>query len=192
MSYYKEQLTEWLKTIEVNASKVLDVGGSADPVDKRVKKWNVGEHHILDNNAEVNFHKKWAHPHFPYDIQEEQSQLVKDKYGHTYDCVFCLEVFEYIINPVAAINNIYNLMERGGIAYFTFPFIYPLHQPTQFDSLRYTKSAVKRLLNRFSEVNIMNRVDKSGLLQAFYSADGMRCAKGEEHNVTGFLVRAVK
>lgn len=192
MSYYRQQLEEWLKTIDIKANKVLDVGGSANPANKRLRSLDVKEYHFLDNNNELEYHNKWTHPQFLYDIQQSHCKEIKSLHGHSYDVIFCLEVFEYILNPYAAINNIKYLLNKGGTLYITFPFIYPLHQPVNSDCLRYTKTAVMKLLEGFTEVNITPRIDQSGKLIEFYQADGMRCAKGEQHNITGFLVKAIK
>lgn len=192
MSYYRQQLEEWLKTIDVKADKVLDIGGSANPVIKRVNSWDVNTYHFLDNNNEIGYHGKWKNPHFVCDIQEDECKNIRDKNNMSYDVIFCLEVFEYILNPIAAINNIKYLLNKGGTLYITFPFVYPLHQPIESDYLRYTKSAVVKLLESFREVSITPRIDQSGKLISFYQADGMRCAKGEQHNITGFLVKAIK
>lgn len=192
MSYYRSQLEGWLKTLEINAENVLDIGGSANPVSKRVGKWNVKNYSLLDNNTELTFHNKWIPPHFTYDIQSKKCREIRDYYNHKYDTIFCLEVFEYILSPIEAINNIRYLLTDKGVLYITFPFVYPYHQPIEADYLRYTKSAVEKLLSEFTEFSFIPRVDKSGLLTAFYTNDGMRMAKGQNHNVTGFLVRAVK
>lgn len=193
MSYYRVQLEEWLRKIDVQANKVLDIGGSANPVEKRVKSWNVKEYHLLDNSLELTYHKTWEHPHFPFDIQQaDLINVMTEKYHHRYELIFCLEVFEYIINPLQAIHNIWSLLEDGGSAYITFPFVYPLHQPVTNDYLRYTKSAVQRLTKIFDRVDITERIDQSGLLTSFYATDGMRMAKGEKHNTTGFLVTCTK
>ena len=41
------QLENWLKTINVKGS-VLDVGGAQDPIQRRVKSWDVNDYKILD------------------------------------------------------------------------------------------------------------------------------------------------
>ena len=115
MSYFRNQLEDWLKTIDVKADRVLDVGGGANPVKGRTKSWDVKEYKILDNGLEKM--KQW--PDIVADINNrgeiidrhqksivEKQKLVLDKF----DQVFCLEVMEYIYNPLEALRNIKRLL----------------------------------------------------------------------------------
>lgn len=186
MSFYREQLENYLKKLDIKANMVLDIGGASNPVKKRVKSWNVKRYDIADNCIE----KSVIEPTIIFDLNFPEKNKIEEKY----DIVFCLEVFEYIYRPEKAIKTIYNCLKRNGIAYITFPFIYPLHNPKEFDYLRYTKRGVEKLLEiaGFTGWKITPRIDKSGLLQIFYQTDGMRCAKGEQHNITGWIVEAWK
>ena len=169
MSFYREQLESHLKLLDVNANVVIDVGGAQKPVKGRTKSWNVDNYIILDI-PEFNLDEP-----FNYNAQA--------------DVVFCLEVFEYLIVPTMAMKNIANLLKPGGKAYVTFPFVYPLHNEIELDSLRYTKSGIVRLANHagLHIERIIDRKTKSGSLVKYYSEDGMRAARGENHNVTGFI-----
>lgn len=176
MSYFREQLENWLKTIDVKTDVVFDVGGKANPIKKRVKSWNVKDYEILD--------------------LPEYNLNIKNRVYKKANIIFCLEVMEYIYNPVEAINNLALLLEKGGILYISFPFIYPQHNPTERDFLRYTPVGVEKLLkiggfgiieHEYREVSLDNP-----FLQQFYSIDGMRTAKGLNHRVTGSLIKAKK
>lgn len=179
MSYYRQQLEDWLKTVIVKADKVFDVGGDQGHVEERVGVWDVKEYRILDLPD--------------YDLQEadngDLSSLGKA------DIVFCLEVFDYIKDPVMAFENLYKLAKIRGKIYVTFPFVYPHHNEIELDGLRYTQQSIEWLAGR-SKLKIKNlwyRIDKSDLLQQFYAADGMHPAKGyNHHNVTGFIVEFEK
>jgi len=52
MSHYRNQLEEYLKTLDIKADRVLDVGGASNPVKSRVSSWNVKEYKIVDNGLE--------------------------------------------------------------------------------------------------------------------------------------------
>ena len=52
MSNYRDQLESYLKTLDIKADRVLDVGGAALLVKDRVKSWDVEEYKIADNNIE--------------------------------------------------------------------------------------------------------------------------------------------
>jgi 2-polyprenyl-3-methyl-5-hydroxy-6-metoxy-1,4-benzoquinol methylase len=170
MSYYREQLESYLGLLEVNVGTVIDVGGKQKPVKGRTKNWKVDNYAILDL-PEYNL----DHPFY---------------YASQADVVFCLEVFEYLLIPTVAMTNIANLIKPEGKAYVTFPFIYPLHNEVEFDSLRYTKSGIARLASYagLQIENIIERKTKTNSLIKYYSEDGMKAAKGHNHAVTGFIV----
>jgi len=52
----RQQLEAWLKTLEVRG-RVLDIGGSANTLEGRVKIFEPKEYLIMDNNAEKNITK---------------------------------------------------------------------------------------------------------------------------------------
>ncbi len=198
-SYFRIQLESWLKTVNVKADKVLDIGGSANPVDKRVNSWDVKEYFVMDNNAEETFHTKWRKPDFVQDMNL-LFDCWKEKERHrcqSFDVVFMLEVSEYLWNPLQALENVVNLLKDGGTFYASFATIYPLHNPPGIDYLRYTKNGVEKLLKEagFSSWEIKPRVATDGHynLQQFFSEERMRPMKGEEAVFDiGYLVKATK
>lgn len=178
MSYYRQQLEEWLKTLVVKADTVLDIGGAQGHVDSRVAHWNVKNYKVLDL------------PDF--DLEQEDSY---QRFLGEADIIFCLEVFEYLINPYEAMENISEILKEGGRAFVTFAFVYPTHNELELDSTRYTENGIKRLAESvgLKIKNTWYRIDRSGLLQQFYAADGMHPAKQyQHHNATGFIVEFVK
>lgn len=176
MSYYRQQLEQWLSQLDVKADTVLDIGGEQGHVKSRVKSWDVKNYEVLDL------------PEF--DLEETNWGGYKSG-----DVIFCLEVFEYLIDPLTAIRNLERCMGSGAKAYVTFAFVYPHHNELERDSLRYTESGIKRLAESagLKIENIWYRTDKSGLLDAFYNSDGMRKSKQyNHHDVTGFIVEFQK
>lgn len=194
MSYYREQLEAWLKTIDVKANKVLDIGGGANPVKGRTKSWKVKKYLIADNKAEP----QKVEPDFCIDITDSQESRreIFDLEG-TIDTIFCLEVMEYVFDPMVALWKIINFLKEGGIAYISFPAIYPVHNPIQFDYLRYTKKGIEKLLEQagFSRWDITPRVATKGkeALGAFYSLEGMHPVKRNDviYDI-GYMVKAWK
>jgi SAM-dependent methyltransferase len=205
-SFYRKRLEDWLKTIDVKADKVLDIGGSANPIEGRTRSWKVNQCEIMDNNGESKFHAEgdWAIPDIVFDLNlfhksgTDLRMWLNDWYGfHKFDTVFCLEVFEYIWNPVQAIKNISRVCKSGGKAYISFPAIYPVHNPKEIDYLRYTKAGIEKLLEeaRFSKWNITPRRASLGrdALGAFYSLEKMHPVKGDSVIFDiGYMVEAVK
>jgi len=201
-SYFRQQLEVWLSNLEVKAERVLDVGGGALPVKDRVRVWNVKEYKILDNESEDMKQK----PDFVEDLNLNITWKSKD--FEDFDIVFCLEVFEYIYNPVQALDNINMFLKKGGILYISFPFVYPHHNPAGKDYLRYTRWGVEKLLKEtgFEIEEIIPRTQKIEIdyeqdppqpkqedIRAWYSSQKMHHVKsGIDHREIGYIVKARK
>jgi SAM-dependent methyltransferase len=200
MSLYKEQLEAWLKTIDVKAKRVLDIGGSAYPVKGRTKSWDVDEYHIADNENEKDWHDRWRKPDIRVDLNDKSlcgSARVASNIRCYYDLVFCLEVFEYVFAPKGALQKIEKVMRDGSGMYISFPSIYPVHNPKESDSLRYTKYGIKKLFSQtlLSIEEIVPRKATKGrkALQKFYSLEGMRAVKNDDciYDI-GYMIKAIK
>lgn len=173
-SFYRQQLEEYLKNLPVKADLLYDIGGKQKSAKGRTKTWDVKELICLDLPE--------------YDLNEPQKTEKKA------DFVLCLEVFEYLINPLQAMKNIAETLKKGGVAIVSFPFVYPLHNEVEFDSLRYTLTGVKRLAEKagLKVENVYNRKAKTPNLVKYYQEDGMKMAKGHEHNITGYIIKFTK
>lgn len=187
-SYYRQQLEAYLKTLEVKAERVLDVGGSQLIMPKRVKSWDVKEYKILDLPQP---HKVEKIPDIICDINFS-CPLIK---GQSFDVVFCLEVMEYVWNPSQALLNISGYMDQGSTLYITFPKFYPVHEPIEQDYLRYTLYGALKLLEHtgFKASRITPRKMMTASLGHVYSQEKMRAAKGYEgHEDIGYIIEAIK
>lgn len=185
-SYYRQQLEEWLSRIEVESDSVLDVGGGANPVNKRVRLWNVKDYEVLDSGHED---------------EQVEVNYVKDlniaiNLGKKFDAVFCLEVFEYIYDPVTAVGNLYNFLNDDGVLYLSVPTIYPVHNPIGIDYLRFTKFGIERLLDEagFASWEITPRIATAGieLLRSFYAVEQMHPIKDKMVLDIGYMIKAWK
>lgn len=191
MSYYREQLNEWLSGLNVKAEALLDIGGGEGPIGPdKVRAWDVDTVKILDADDKYK-------PDYVHDLNKKMSWEDYKKHGIDCDVVFCLEVMEYIWNPVMAHINIYNLLNDDGMAYISYPTIYPLHNPPGIDYLRYSKNAIEKLLHEagFSHWIIDPRVATKGRnhLANFYVLEGMRAMKHTDDIYDiGYLVTAFK
>lgn len=196
-SYYRLQLEEWLKTIYVDRSIVLDVGGSQYPVKNRTAVWNPSKVDILDLHCP---HETKREPNvicdlnLSNDIGEPKYQADENLF-HKYDTAFCLEVTEYLWDPVQALKNIRYFLKDGGDLYISFPFLYPLHPPTGMDYMRYTKYGVVKLLYEtgFTIVNQTPRVaHNKNILFDFFTADRYRSDRNDTESLfdTGSLIHA--
>jgi len=189
MSYSREQLEYWVKTIDITNKKVLDIGGSQLPIVGRAKG-NPKEYKILDLEQP---HKTITMPDITMDLNSMYCPSVNAKYKNKFDTIFCLEVMEYIYNPVQALENIKYFLKEGGTLYMSFHFLYPIHNPKQQDYLRYTEFGVKKLLE---EVNFeildfkYKKLRVSGSV-IWNSAEGNRPSKDyKHHNTSGYLIKA--
>ncbi len=194
-SIQREQLNSWLKTIDV-AGIVLDVGGSQLPMDAtRVKSWNVKEIKILDMQKP---HECKQFPDIIMDLNKNYDIIPAEfkENEKKFEVVFCLEVSEYLWNPIQALKNINYLMERAGVLYMSFHFITPIHGPINEDYLRYTKWGVEKLMKEagFEILQMVIRDTKEGaLLLDFFQKERMRPMNNyKHHNETGYLVKAIK
>ena len=180
-SSYRRSLETWLKDLDVKAVTVFDIGGSQLPVNNRVRSWNVDKTYVIDMEHP---HKDSPAPDFPADMNLPFELVLKA------DLIFCLEVFEYIYDPFTALSNIKGLMTKNGRAYISFPFAYPVHEPREDDSLRYTEFGIKKLCDSIG-LKITNMIPRRADTDAFaqaYAIERMRPAKGYDHSIIGWIV----
>jgi len=178
MSNYRDQLENYLKSLNIKADTVLDVGGKELPIKDRVNGWKVKNYSILD-------------------LPEYNLNVKNQDYYMEADIVFCLEVMEYIWNPNIALENLYDLLKDDGILYITFQFLYPIHEPNQFDYLRFTKEGSCRLLQNaeFEIKQIIPRVMKPesyDLWRKFLTIESMHSSKFVDHSELGWIFKAKK
>lgn len=147
-SHTRQQLEKALKKIDVSG-RVLDVGGSQKGLKGRTKSWEPKEYKIMD------IENRGEEVDYVFDIQrlndlrlhKEQLYFGKEIVDN-FDMVFCLEVMEYLLEPVNALKNMAKLCKVGGTLVISFPFVYPLHPPHGLDFLRYTKYGALKLLEK--------------------------------------------
>ncbi len=128
-SSYRIELDNWLSQLDVTASRVLDIGGSQLPVKGRTKSWNVKEYLIADLPEP---HVGSPKPDIELDMNYQRSAE-----GDQFDLIFCLEVFDYVFDPIASMGNLSTYLKPNGTAWVTFPSFYPSHNPIEDDALRY-------------------------------------------------------
>lgn len=189
-SNFRNQLEAYLKTLHIDAKAVLDVGGGANPVNERISDFKCGIYDILDLKIEPQ--KRIPEWNYDLNLPLPENQI------EPYDVVFCLEVMEYIHNPHQAMVNLNNLLKPSGALFITFPFFYPLHQPSSNDFLRYTRiSAVWYIQNAgFKITKIIPRtMTEQGfaLYQTIIGYEKMHALKNwSHHNELGVIIEATK
>lgn len=137
-SKQRQRLEKWLSSIIINDGVIADVGGCQNPIKDRIE---------TKGNVTVNLLDLWEphggdKPDYVMDLNVQDSFLNCEYYNY----VFCVEVMEYIYEPVVAVKNLGNILTKGGVLYITFPFLYPVHKPSGEDFLRYTEYGAKKIL----------------------------------------------
>ena len=187
------QLESWLKTIEIKGGRILDIGGSQNPLSKsRLKIFEPDEYKILDLEVP---HECKIKPDIIMDIQEEDG-LYNPNWNVFFDTAFCIEVSEYWYNPLLALEHINFVLKSGGLLYISFHFIYCMHNPIKEDCLRYTRFGCIKLLEKagFKIEEITPRVTENFDLNTLYAIEGMRPTKGfaGHSEEVGYLIKAIK
>ena len=199
-SLTRQQLESWLKTIEIKDGNVLDVGGSQNPLSKsRLRVFEPDEYKILDLEVPHECKQKsdiiWDLNIQGLFLSEQKTEII-DKLNSYWDIVFCLEVMEYIFNPIQALENINFLLKKGGLFYSSWHFIYPVHNPKEQDFLRYTPRGLEKLLKEtgFEILEMKPRlIEYSKMWGNFYTREEMRPAKDcDKQNWQGCLVKCEK
>jgi SAM-dependent methyltransferase len=190
MSKYKDELIRILSEINIRGDKVLSIGNLNDDR-KYFKSANIKDWQTLDihSNLRPNYVFDVNKPIFDDEIEFELADQLVEKF----DYVFAFELWDYIWDPMAAHKNIFTFLKPGGTYMGSYPMVYPKHNPEAQDMLRYTDEAIKKYLMMmgFSAYQIIPRFGNE-LLKQFYSEDGMRMAKGFDHSITGWVVKAKK
>jgi 2-polyprenyl-3-methyl-5-hydroxy-6-metoxy-1,4-benzoquinol methylase len=189
MSKTRDQLESWLKTIEINCDKMLDVGAGGNLVKKRLGKCNTKTYETLDWD-------KKAKPDYVWDLNYTKAPediFEYDQYPF-YDVIAAIEISEYIWDPKTAIRNLTNWLMPGGILIMSFHLVYPIHNPPKIDYLRYTREWIEKVFRefRYHEVNIEPRVASDDSLIEFYKNEGMHTrGDGTEYDI-GYLCQCKK
>jgi len=184
-SSYRLSLENWLKTLDIKSQTLLDIGGSQLQLPSRVKSWNVDNYLIADLPSP---HKDSQKPDIELDLNVYFAGL------ETYETIFCLEVFEYIYDPMTAMKNISKMLAINGTAWISYPSFYPTHQPIDDDALRYMESGIRKLADKagLKIVQMIPRRPETNTLQQFFSTERLRAAKNYDHAVLGWIVEFTK
>lgn len=187
----RQQLEAWLSGIQVpDGSRVLDIGGSQKPIVSRVK-WNEGTQFVILDLPTP--HEVAMEANINLDIEQDVPMDIMLEHNSSYDVAFCIEVSEYWLNPLKALQNIGMLMCKGGTLYISFHMVYPLHNPNELDSIRYTEAGVRRYVKAsgFEIKSLEYRTADASSIMRFYRGEGMRPSQTYgHHEAVGFMVEA--
>ncbi|MBW4675316.1 MAG: class I SAM-dependent methyltransferase [Desmonostoc geniculatum HA4340-LM1] len=85
---------------------------------------------------------------------------------NSFSGIYCNAVLEHVQEYWKAIDNIYNILEDKGEAFFYVPFFWSFHD--QMDYHRFTFTEVARMLGKFSEIKILCPGDAQGFGFVFW------------------------
>ena len=134
------------------------------PVKNRLRSFKADEYVIMDNRLEKTYHEDFTEPHYELDLNKwdcckmnyksvRDWRLKPDAEKQGADVIFCLEVMEYIFDLDSCFKCLNFLMtdkrDSPRTLYITFPFVYPYHKPESSDCLRYTRTGVYKLLDKY-------------------------------------------
>lgn len=136
LSPHRNCLEKYLKKeLPKLKGSILDIGSANRRYDRLLKEKPIAVDIVENKEKEVVFG----------DVNDLQFP------ENLFDNVVCLEVFEYLVTPQKAINEIYRVLKPGGKLILSCPFMYKTHQ----DRMRYTKEFwEKELLIKFSQKEI--------------------------------------
>ena len=89
-------------------------------------------------------------PHSPHDTAQVDLMASADSLPFAdgaFDCIVCTEVLEHCAEPQLVMREISRVLQDGGRAFVTTPFLLPLHE-MPYDFFRYTPSALRYLATK--------------------------------------------
>lgn len=189
-SSYRLELDKWLSELDIVTGHIYDVGGSQLSIIGRVG--SLGHKDITTFDLDQP-HKDSQKPDVVMDLNTVKSGDISD-YFCGGDTIFCLEVFDYVYDPVNAMGALAYMLKPGGRLFVTFPSVYPLHQPVEDDALRYMPGGIEKLADRalLKIVKMTPRRFETRSWEQTIAAERMRGAKHQDHNFSGWIVEFTK
>lgn len=191
MSLYKDQLNNFVASLELKGKVLLDWGGSQNPIKGRTFSWDIEDYKVVDLEEP---HSNSPKPDIVQDANQPLSGEILDYVGKA-DIIIALGIYDYVINPGITTDSIAQLLSPTGYAWIEFPFFYCTHEPIEDEGCRYSEGCIKRLMKQ-SNLNIVELIRKpagNDHLVRFFAEDGQRMSKNYPyHNSVGFIVKVTK
>jgi len=91
---------------------------------------------------------------YPYKEVEVVSDLTSLPFeSDSVALIVCDNVLEHVTEPTKAVREMYRILEPGGMAYISTPFLYPFHSSPS-DYHRWTHQGLRHLLREFKIIEI--------------------------------------
>ncbi len=92
---------------------------------------------------------------------------------NVFEVLLCTEMLEHVTEPQTAIDEMYRVLEPGGLLVLTTRFLLPIHDAPH-DYFRFTKYGLRHLLKRFEIVELQEETDSVGTLAVLVQRLGMQ------------------
>lgn len=71
--------------------------------------------------------------------------------------IFCIAVLEHVVDPIRAVEEMYRVLEKGGLILIYVPFLYYYHAEKGYygDYWRFTEDSIKHMCRKFKRLEIM-------------------------------------
>jgi SAM-dependent methyltransferase len=116
---------------------LIDIGCGAKPYRETLAPF-VTQHVGVDHEATTHGKSNIDHFGTAYDIPVG---------SEAFDCALCTAVLEHLEEPELALRECHRVLKRGGVAVYSVPFIWHLHEEPR-DFYRYSKHGLKYLFEK--------------------------------------------
>ncbi len=131
---------------EITKNKVVIDLGSATRFHKQLSKYKLLFKDIRYYALDINFHPE-------LDIVADIQNLPLK--NNCIEAVLCKDVLEHVLEPFKAVDEIYRILNKGGLAFISVPFLHPYHaSEAQKDFYRFTKDGLEYMFRNFSEMKL--------------------------------------
>lgn len=132
---HNRQLKQY--ALEYLSDRIIDVGCGTKPYKNLLAPY-VTEHIGVDHQETL--HEKSDIDRFgtAYNLPAEDEE---------FDCALCTAVLEHLEEPELALKECWRVLKRGGVAIYSVPFIWHLHEEPR-DFFRFSKYGLKYLFEK--------------------------------------------
>jgi len=136
---FELNVRDYYETKVVTRATLLDIGGRNSKSKSR-KRINALKKDVVNVVVSTDIFKDYG----PDLIDDICHSKIKP---NSFDGIYCDAVLEHVEEYLLAIENIYNILVKGGEAFIYVPFIYPFHDRTDYH--RFTFIELARITSKF-------------------------------------------
>ena len=130
--------------------RILDIGSSIGSF-KKSGRFNSSERKLDDAKAYITMD---INPDSGADIIGDAHHLPFK--NSEFDIIVANNVIEHFYDPHQAVGEMRRVLKKGGVIYYTVPFLYPVHEAPH-DYARFTEFGLKKLFEDFTQFELHRR-----------------------------------